>query len=70
MLGNEPTQENSTGRNLHVGQVVPNSVSLQPLPNDITNQVPTLKAYGFAMLNNQLLIVDPSTKKVVAVVAD
>jgi Protein of unknown function (DUF1236) len=70
MLGNQPTQANSTGHNLNIGQVVPNSVSLQALPNNVSDKVPMVKSYDYAILNNQLLIVDPSSKRVVAIVAD
>jgi hypothetical protein len=45
MLGNQPTRANSTGLNLNVGQVVPNNVGLQPLPNNVSGQVPTVKSY-------------------------
>jgi hypothetical protein len=70
MLGNQPTQANSTGHNLNVGQGVPNSVSLQALPSNVSDKVPMVKSYDYAILNNQLLIVDPSSKRVVAIVAD
>ena len=70
MLGNQPMQANSTGLNLNVGQVVPNNVSLQALPNNVSGQVPPVKSYDYAMINNQLLIVDPASKKVVAIVTD
>jgi hypothetical protein len=68
MLGNQPTQ--AMGHNPNVGQVVPSSVSLQALPDEVSDQVPAVRPYHFAMLNNQLLIVDPSSKKVVAIIAE
>jgi hypothetical protein len=69
-LGHQPTQTNPTGHNLNIGQVVPNGLSLQALPGNISAQVPAVKSYDYAMLDNQLLIIDPSTKRVVAIVAD
>jgi hypothetical protein len=70
MLGNQEAQANSTRSKPHVGQIVPNRLSLQPLPNSVSNQVPAVKSYDYTMLNNELLIVDPSTKKIVAIIAD
>jgi Protein of unknown function (DUF1236) len=70
MLGNEATQTRSTRLNLHVGQIVPNRLSLQTLPNTVGNQVPAVRSYDYTMLNDELLIVDPSTKKIVAIIAD
>ena len=68
MLSN---QASSTGiKQLHVGQVVPNGLSLELLPNSVSSQVPAVKPYYYVMLNNQLLIVDPSTKKIAAIIAD
>lgn len=68
-LGNQATQASSTTK-LRVGQVLPNGLSLDSLPNSVSNQVPAVKPYDYVMLNNQLLIVDPSTRKIVAIIAD
>ncbi len=70
MLGNQATQTSSTRSKPYVGQIVPNRLGLQPLPNSVSNQVPAVKSYDYAMLNNELLIVDPSTKEIVAIIAD
>ena len=67
MLANQP---NATGKSLNIGQVVPSSVSLQPFATSVSDQVPAVKSYDYTMLNNQLLIVDPASKKVVAIVAN
>jgi len=67
MLGN---QAGYTGPNLHDGQVVPDEMILQALPNTISNQIPAVKTYDYTMLNNQVLIVHPVTKRILAVVAD
>ena len=42
---------------------------MQPLPNSVSNQVPTLKSYDFAALQNEVLIVDPSSKKIVDIIS-
>ena len=70
MLGSQPTQMSSAGFKPHLGQAVPNELSLLSLPNNVSNQVPAVRSYDYAMLNNQLLIVEPSTKKVVAIITE
>jgi hypothetical protein len=69
-LGSQSPQTDVASQNLNIGQAVPNGLSLRALPDDVSDRVPMVKAYDYAMFNNQLLIVDPSTKKIVAIVAD
>ena len=51
-----------------VGAVVPPSVELQALPKTIVELVPELKDYEYAMVANQVLLVDPKNKQVVEVI--
>ena len=51
-----------------VGESVPSTVKLQPLPSSLSSQVPAVKPYEYAMLQSQLLIVDPSSKKIVDII--
>ncbi len=51
-----------------VGEATPSSIKLQPLPSKVANEVPAVKSYDFAMLQNQVLIVDPSSRKIVDIV--
>jgi Protein of unknown function (DUF1236) len=51
-----------------VGTVVPKTVSLRQIPARVADKVPTLKPYDFAMFKSRLLIVNPSDKKIVAVI--
>jgi hypothetical protein len=52
-----------------IGQTVPNSVTLHKLPNDAVRRVPTVEAYNYAMLQNELLIVNPRDRIAVDVIA-
>ena len=70
MPGSHAAQGNSAGAELRVGQVVPDTASLHALPNGLSNQVPEINAYKYTMLHNQVLIVDPSTKRIIAIIAD
>jgi hypothetical protein len=51
-----------------VGEAVPSAVKLQPLPSSVSSQVPAVKPFEYAMLQNQVLIVDPSSKKIVDII--
>ena len=51
-----------------VGAVVPSNVALKAVPTKLGRQVSTLKPYDYALLKNELLIVDPGSKKVVDVI--
>ena len=51
-----------------IGAAAPSSIKLQPLPTKVSSEVPAVKPYDFAMLQNQVLIVDPSSRKIVDIV--
>jgi hypothetical protein len=51
-----------------VGTTVPNDITLRSIPRTVARQLPTLKPYRYARLSNELLIVNPSDKKVVDVI--
>jgi hypothetical protein len=50
------------------GTTVPNDITLRPIPRKVASQLPTLKPYRYARLSNELLIVNPTDKKVVDVI--
>jgi Protein of unknown function (DUF1236) len=52
-----------------VGATVPDGITLRTMPQRAANQLPTLKPYDFALLQNKLLIVNPNDKKVVDVIS-
>jgi ABC-type sugar transport system substrate-binding protein len=51
-----------------VGQTVPNTIALHNFPSDAASQVPAVKPYDYAMLQGQLLIVNPQDKKIIDVI--
>lgn len=69
-LGSDATERAPTGFRPKVGEAVPNSLQLQSLPRNVSNQVPAVQPYEYAMLHSQLLIVDPATKKIVAIITE
>lgn len=51
-----------------VGTTVPNDITLRSIPTAVTGRLPALKPYQYARIPNELLIVNPSDKKVVDVI--
>ena len=51
-----------------IGATVPTDISLKPVPAKVASQVSTLRPYDYALLQDRLLIVNPSDKKVVDVI--
>ncbi|WP_342739884.1 DUF1236 domain-containing protein [Bradyrhizobium sp. B117] len=52
---------------LSVGTVVPRDVRLQPLPAEVVEIVPQYRGYDFVLVKDQIVIVEPSTYKIVTV---
>ena len=61
----ESTPSNFTAS---VGKTVPSAVMLRPVPVKTANQVPALRPYDYARLKSQVLIVNPSDKKIVDII--
>jgi hypothetical protein len=57
-----------SGFNAVTGAVVPNGVKTAPVTAKAAGDVPALKPYAFAMLQNKLLIVNPTDKKIAEVI--
>ena len=68
-LSKQSAKENApAGFKAMVGETAPGSIKLQPLPGDVSSRVPAVKSYDYAMVQNQVLIVDPSSKRIVDIV--
>lgn len=52
---------------LSVGTVVPRDVRFEPLPADIVEIVPQYRGYSFFMVRDEIVIIDPSSFQIVAV---
>ncbi len=68
-LSNQAKETPPAGFTPKVGEAVPSSIRVQPLPGSVSSQVPAVKSYDFAMLQNEVLIVDPTSKKIVDVIS-
>ncbi|GMP12755.1 DUF1236 domain-containing protein [Bradyrhizobium sp. TM239] len=52
---------------LTVGTVVPRDVHLSTLPPDVVEIVPQYRGYSFALVKDEIVVVDPATYKIVTV---
>ena len=54
---------------ISVGTAIPATVVLTPLPADIVTIVPQYRGYSFFVVRDEIVIVEPSTKKIVTVIS-
>jgi len=52
---------------LSVGTVVPRDIRLQPLPAEVVEVVPQYRGYNFVLVKDEIVIVEPSSYKIVTV---
>lgn len=58
---------NSVNFSLSVGTVVPRDVRLQTLPAEVVEIVPQYRGYSFVLVKDEIVIVEPSTYKIITV---
>jgi hypothetical protein len=51
-----------------VGDQIPQDINLQPMPSDVTQKVPQVKAHRFFVARQQIIIVDPKDNRVAEVI--
>jgi Protein of unknown function (DUF1236) len=51
-----------------IGQVLPNSVTLHSLPSNVASQVPAVRSYSYATVEKEILIVNPTNRKVIDII--
>ncbi len=66
--GKMAMSDGAKGFTPQLGAIVPGDISIQPLPNEVTTEAPSLKGYDYAMLQNEIVIVSPNSKKVVDII--
>jgi hypothetical protein len=55
---------------LNVGEMVPDTMHLLPFAHSLRKKIPAIRPYLYTLLQGQVLIVDPSTKKIVSIVGE
>jgi hypothetical protein len=69
-LAASPSQPTPSGEQAQVGKHVPDSMSPQAMPNNVTDQVPETKNLLFVKLPDRILLIDPDNKLVTQIVTD
>jgi hypothetical protein len=60
-------QPSGAAFNADVAVELPPSVELRPMPDEVVRRVPQTKDYGYAVADNRVLLVSPTTRAVVGV---
>jgi hypothetical protein len=53
---------------ISVGTVVPRSVHVYDLPPDVVEIVPAYRGYKYVVVKDEILILEPSTLRIVAII--
>jgi hypothetical protein len=61
--------DTSIPNTLQVGEIVPVDMRLLSFDRHVRKRVPAIGAYSYSLLHGQVLIVDPGTKKIVAIIS-
>ena len=69
-LASSPSQAAPAGTQPQVGDKVPDSMTAQQLPSNVTDQVPEAKQLLFVKLPDRIVLIDPDTKLVTEIVMD
>jgi len=69
-LSKQTTNQNAAGFDATIGTFVPNTVKIEPIPSKVAASNPSLRPYGFAMVDRKLVIVDPSNKVIADVLTE
>jgi hypothetical protein len=69
-LASSPSQPSPAGSQPQVGNKLPDSMTAQALPNNVTDQVPEAKNLLFVKLPDRIMLIDPDTKLVTEIVMD
>lgn len=56
--------------NVTVGWTVPEAVELQTVPDTIVADIPTVKGYSYFVYEDDVVLVDPKTRRVVTIVKE
>ncbi len=69
-ISKQATKEKAPARfTAKIGKVIPSTLTTRPVPTTVSEKVPVLRRYQYALLeNNRLLIVNPHDKKVADVI--
>jgi hypothetical protein len=62
------SRENTEPAGVSVGQAVPDTMNLLPFDHSLRKKIPAIRIYRYGLLHDEVLIVDPGTKKIVFII--
>ncbi|MGN6572880.1 MAG: hypothetical protein ACTHLO_15840 [Pseudolabrys sp.] len=68
LVAEHTQQKTPDGFKPQVGQALPKTMKVDVMPQDLTRREPSLKQYGYAKTASDILVLDPMSKKIIAVV--
>jgi hypothetical protein len=69
-LASSPSQPAPSGEQPQVGNKLPDSMSAQSVPSDVSDQVPETKNLLFVKLPDRIVLIDPDNQLVTQIVMD
>ncbi|MCS3928960.1 hypothetical protein M2175_003991 [Bradyrhizobium elkanii] len=69
-LASSPSQPAPSGEQPQVGSKLPDSMSAQSMPSNVTDQVPETRNLLFVKLPDRIVLIDPDNKLVTQIVTD
>jgi uncharacterized protein DUF1236 len=68
VLKDRKVQKTPENTKVAIGEAVPQGVSLQPMPDDVTRKVPQLKNNTYFVMGEEVVIVEPKDNTVAEIV--
>jgi hypothetical protein len=68
VLKDRKVQKTPENTKIAIGEAVPQGVSLQPMPDDVTRKVPQLKNNTYFVMGEEVVIVEPKDNTVAEIV--
>jgi hypothetical protein len=68
IIGKHPSARADVKFNVSIGATVPRNVHVVAVPEDVVEIVPQYEGYDYIVIGEQVLIVDPDTMEIVAVI--
>jgi hypothetical protein len=53
---------------LKIGEVVPDTMNLLSFDHSLRKAIPAIRPYRYTLVHDQVLVVDPETKKIVSII--
>jgi hypothetical protein len=55
---------------LSVGEAAPDTMHVLPFARAVRKRIPAIRPYRYALVHGQVLIIDPGTSKIVAIIGE